>query len=236
MKIKKGAYLYETHLHTFPVSKCAISTVRENLEFYKSLGYAGVFITNHFIDGNINIDRSLPYEERIKFFFSDYKEGVIIGREIGIDVFPGAEISYKGTDFLVYGLSEEWFLSHPEIEVMKRRDLLAFLIEEGALVIHAHPYREAAYIDHIRLFPKQTQGVEIYNANRTEHENAMAKHYAKSYGFISFAGSDNHSGKKQMRLGGMQTKTRIKDEFDFIEQVRDGKATPFSTVATISDI
>ena len=42
-------YRYETHLHTAPVSKCAHASVRENLEFYKSLGYAGVFITNHFI-------------------------------------------------------------------------------------------------------------------------------------------------------------------------------------------
>ena len=64
-------YQYETHLHTLPVSKCARAGVRENLEFYKSLGYAGVFITNHFLDGNINIDRTLPYEDRIRFYFSD---------------------------------------------------------------------------------------------------------------------------------------------------------------------
>ena len=27
-------YKYETHLHTFPVSGCAVAGVRENLEFY----------------------------------------------------------------------------------------------------------------------------------------------------------------------------------------------------------
>ena len=41
-------YKYETHLHTSPVSVCARVEVRETLEFYKSLGYDGVFITNHF--------------------------------------------------------------------------------------------------------------------------------------------------------------------------------------------
>ena len=46
-------YKYETHLHTSPVSKCAIASVRDSLEFYKSLGYDGVFITNHFIQGNM---------------------------------------------------------------------------------------------------------------------------------------------------------------------------------------
>jgi methylenetetrahydrofolate dehydrogenase (NADP+)/methenyltetrahydrofolate cyclohydrolase len=44
-------YRYETHMHTLPVSRCARYNVRENLEFYKSLGYDGIFITNHFLDG-----------------------------------------------------------------------------------------------------------------------------------------------------------------------------------------
>ena len=66
-------YIYETHLHTSPVSKCARATVRENMEFYKSLGYDGIFITNHFLDGNINIDSDVDYRERIEFYFSDYE-------------------------------------------------------------------------------------------------------------------------------------------------------------------
>ena len=74
-------YKYETHLHTMPVSKCAGATVEENLKFYKSLGYDGVFVTNHFIDGNINIDRSLPYAHRIEFFFSDYEQALEIGKK-----------------------------------------------------------------------------------------------------------------------------------------------------------
>ena len=76
-------YLYETHLHTCPVSKCGKASVRENLEFYKSMGYAGVFVTNHFIDGNINCDPSHPYEERINFYCSDYEEALKIGKELG---------------------------------------------------------------------------------------------------------------------------------------------------------
>ena len=53
-------YKYETHLHTAPVSRCARSSVEEQLRLYKALGYDGVFITNHFLDGNIHIDKSLP--------------------------------------------------------------------------------------------------------------------------------------------------------------------------------
>ena len=60
-------YRYETHLHTSPVSRCAKADVREVLGFYKKIGYDGVFITNHFIDGNINIEKNVPFEEKIRF-------------------------------------------------------------------------------------------------------------------------------------------------------------------------
>ncbi|MBR5539234.1 MAG: histidinol phosphatase, partial [Clostridia bacterium] len=179
-------FKYETHLHTYPVSKCGLCSVRENLEFYKSRGYDGVFITNHFLDGNINIDADRPYEEKIEFYFSDYEEGVKIGEELGIKVFFGAEMSYKGTDFLVYGLDKEWFLSHPEIMEMKKSIELPFLMEQGALVIQAHPFREASYIDHIRLFPRGVEGIETVNACRKESENKMADIYAEHYGFLKF--------------------------------------------------
>ena len=109
-------YRYETHLHTTPVSKCARANVRDTMEFYKSAGYDGIFVTNHFIDGNINVDRSLPYEDRINFYFSDYEEAKRLESEIGIRILLGVEVSYAGTDFIVYGLDKEWFLSHPELE------------------------------------------------------------------------------------------------------------------------
>lgn len=221
-------YKYETHLHTYPVSKCAKVGVREVLEFYKAQGYDGVFITNHFLDGNINIDSSLPYEERINFYFSDYEEGKRLAEEVGIKVFFGAEISYKGTDFLIYGLDKEWFLSNPQIMDMKKKDELQYLAENGALVIQAHPYREAGYIDHIRLFPRSVHGVEVINACRNELENAMADHYAKSYGLLPFAGSDNHCGMAQKKLAGMCSDMPIKDEQEFIKKVLSGEMYIFS--------
>ena len=220
-------YLYETHLHTFPVSKCAKSTVREMLEFYKSHGYQGVFITNHFIDGNINCDKSLPFAERLEFYFSDYEEGIRIGKEIGISVFLGIESSYKGTDFLIYGLDKEWFFEHPEIESMKKSEMLSMMAEAGALIVQAHPFREASYIDHIRLFPRYVHGVEIFNSNRSDFENKLAKQYAKNYGLICFAGSDNHKPSPHKPLSGMKSATVIENERDFFEKVKNGELKPF---------
>ena len=98
-------YAYETHLHTSPVSRCAKATVRESLEFYKSLGYDGVFITNHFIDGNINADRSLPFRDRIEFFYSDAEEGERLAEEIGITVISSPLTTYTACgELYVHGL------------------------------------------------------------------------------------------------------------------------------------
>lgn len=221
-------YRYETHTHTLPVSKCARVTVREQLEFYKKLGYDGIFITNHFLDGNIDLPEGLSYEEKIEYYFSDVNEGKRLAAEIGIKVFEGVEMSYKGTDFLIYGLDEQWYKSHSQIPEMKKTDELKFLTENGALVIQAHPYREARYIDHIRLFPRSVEGIETINANRTDFENKMADIYADNYGFVKIAGSDNHIGDSQTHLAGICTDTPIIDEKDFMERVRKRQINIFT--------
>ena len=72
-------FKYETHCHTSPVSKCARFSVEDTLSFYKQMGYDGIFITNHFLDGNINPEaRKLSYFDQIEYFFSDYERGVLL--------------------------------------------------------------------------------------------------------------------------------------------------------------
>ena len=210
---------YDTHVHTSPVSRCARATVRETVEFYKSKGYEGIFITNHFLDGNINIDYSEPYEKKIEFYFSDYEEALKIGKEAGLQILLGVELSYKGTDFLIYGLDKQWFLDHPEIMDMDKTTELTFMMEQGALVIQAHPFREAHYIDHIRLYPHCVHGIETINAERTDQCNDLGNYFADSYGFHKTAGSDNHIAGAAKRLAGMISSEPLKDEADFIRHV-----------------
>ncbi len=225
-------FRYETHMHTAPVSRCGRAEVRESLEFYRDLGYDGVFVTNHFLDGSINVDKQLPYEEQIDFYFSDYERARQIGRELGLRVFCGVEMtdtSNNGIDFLVYGLDKDWYLSHPEIMDMKKSRQLPFLMEQGALVIQAHPFREARYIDHIGLYPRAVHGVEEQNGCRTEFENGMARLYRRQYGLLPFAGSDNHNGPRHTKgLAGIETDSPILSERDFVERVLAGNYRLFS--------
>ena len=221
-------YRYETHLHTSPVSACARSTPEEAVRYYHGIGYAGIFITNHFLDGNIAFEvRDLPFEERIDFYYRAYTQAKRVGDEIGIDVFFGVELSYAGTDFLVYGLDIDWYRSHPEILEMKKSDELRLMRDEGAFIVQAHPFREAKYIDHIRLFPRSVEGIEAVNASRTPFENRLAGIYCEEYGLIPFAGSDNHNVEKQRYLAGMESKRRVESVGDFIDMVRSGELIPF---------
>lgn len=216
-------YKYETHLHTFPVSRCSKSSVRESLEYYKELGYDGVFITNHFLDGNINIDKTKPYHEKLRFYFSDYEEGLKIGQELGIQVFLGVELSDHGTDFLVYGLDMQWFWDHPEIMEMEKTAELQLMMDSGALVIQAHPFRGR---NPIRLFPRWVHGVEVGNAHDVE-TNPLALQYCRHYGLIEFAGSDNHRGPGQTVLAGVCCREPIDSAEDFVRKVKSGEAEIF---------
>lgn len=220
-------YLYETHLHTQPASGCARWSAAEAVKYYKDAGYAGIFITNHFLDDDIPELRALPYEDQINLYFKDFEDGLEAGREVGLAVFCGVELSYKGTDFLVYGLDKAWYLAHPEIDGMPIKDFLALAKQEGALVIHAHPFREAGSIDHIRLYPRSVHGVEVYNGNRSAFENEMAQKYALNYGLLQFAGSDIHGKEPHGERYGMCCEMLITDERDFVNKVLAGNLHVF---------
>lgn len=178
----------------------------------------------------MNIDKLLPYEHKINFYFYDFEKALELSGKIGIKVFSGVELSYKGTDFLVYGLDKEWYLCHPEIMEMEKCKELEFMMNCGALVIQAHPYREDSYIDHIRLYPRSVHGVEVINANRTDFENEMASHYAENYGLFMRGGSDNHMGGKQRKLAGISFEQPIMSVNDFISGIKKGKSKIFTQI------
>ena len=120
---------------------------------------------------------------------------------------------------------------------MQKTEELPFLMEAGALVIQAHPYREAHYIDHIRLYPRSVHGVEVINSNQAWESNEMAEPYAEQYGFLKTAGSDNHWGSDvfskltergfRPELAGMCSSIQINSVQDFTDQVRGGMMSLF---------
>lgn len=220
-------YRYETHLHTCLTSACSRFTPQEIVDKYTRLGYAGIFVTDHFLNGNTTVPQELSWERRISRFCEGYRF-VKKAAEGMLDVFFGFEYSYRGTDFLVYGLEEEWLLAHPEIMEMRASEFCLFARRAGGLVIQAHPYREANYIDHIRLFPSNVDGMEIINACRDDRTNRLARILAEEYGLLSFAGSDIHVAT-QNTLAGMEFESKISSGKEFVARVLKGEGTTFTT-------
>lgn len=191
-------YKYETHLHTSQGSACARSTGREMAIAHKNAGYQGIIVTDHFFYGNTAPDRNLPWDEWVSKFCMGYREAKATGDEIGLDVFFGWESGYNGTEFLIYGLDEEWLMNHPQIRDASVEEQFRLVHDGGGIVIHAHPFREAPYIPEIRLYPDFVDGIEVYNAsNVTKHlspeYNDKAFEYAAKYSFPITSGSDVHS-------------------------------------------
>ena len=110
-------------------------------------------------------------------------------------------------------------------------------MEAGAFVVQAHPYREAHYIDHIRLFPRSVHGVEVVNSSQAPAANKMAAVYAKQYSLLETYGSDNHWGSQvfaKLRekgyrpvIAGMSSKMELCSVEDFIRQVKTRQMKPF---------
>lgn len=217
------SYLIETHCHTERTSACSQLKPKEIVDLYLANGYQGVFITDHFLNGNTTVHRDHPnasYADQIEYFFEGYEE-VKEEAKGKLDVFFGFEDSYLGTDILVYGWDKEKLKAMPDIMNLSMRDFARFCGQNGAIAVQAHPFREDFYIDHIRLYP-DCEGVEVYNAGRNERCNRLGKFYAESYGKIMTSGSDLHRTSQAM-LGGMEFDEPILSETHFVEMLRKGK-------------
>ena len=185
-------YLYETHMHTCQASACGTSTGKEHARFYKDAGYTGIIMTDHFFGGNTAVNRELPWEERINRFWSGYEDAKEEGDRIGLDVFFGLEQNYAGDEYLIYGLTKEYMMEHPEMEHWTRRQQLEEVHRAGGCVIQAHPFRIRGYMSRIRLGTLFCDGIEAANLGNEQIDDARAYRMGKELGLVMTAGSDNH--------------------------------------------
>ena len=218
-------YLYETHLHTCQASACGKSTGAEHVRYYHSIGFKGIFITDHFFGGNSCIPRNLPWKERIRRYRAGFDDAWNEGQKCGLDVFFGWEETFQGDDYLVYGLSPEWMEEHPEMERWTHREQFEAVRAAGGCVVQAHPYRCRDYIHIITLNKDYVDAVEVANAGNRAIEDAMAIRYAEKYGLYQTCGSDNHHSRDGLlengRIFGMALNRRLTGAADYARVIRE---------------
>lgn len=210
-------------MHTIEGSACGRSTGKEMVQAYKAAGYTGVFVTDHFFNGNCAIDRSLSWEKKVEQFCKGYENAKEEGDKIGLDVFFGFEYCVDAADFLVYNLSKEWLLKYPDIDKWEPRKAFAQIHADGGFIVHAHPFRERDYINHIHLFPRDVDGVEIINGGQLEYPlmNERAKIYAMMYELPVTSGSDSHFAGGLPGCG-VEVEKRIEEPLDYLEYLKTG--------------
>ena len=214
-------YIYETHMHTCQASACGASTGAEQARFYKEQGYTGIIITDHFTGGNTAVPVDLPWNERIDRFCSGYEDALAEGQRIGLDVFFGWEQNYDGDEYLIYGPDKAWLKAHPDIEHWNRRRQLEEVHRAGGAVIQAHPFRDRDYIKYILLGRKYCDGIEVANMGNHPYCDACATQYAREYGFLTTAGSDNHNWRNvnPAKLMGVALEERLTSVMDYAKLI-----------------
>lgn len=221
-------YLYETHMHTSEGSRCGQCPAKDMVRAYHEAGYAGVIVTDHNWGGNTAVDRNLPWEEWIDTFFKGYFNAKEEGDRIGLPVFLGYEATHGcGHDFLIYGFSIDWMKAHPELKSATIKEQLQLIHSCGGMVIEAHPYREADYIDEVLVFPEYADGIEMFNGAHLSHGeegigwNNKAVLLAKENNLPGTAGSDQHS--TNLAMAGVAFRTPLKDIEDYMDRIRNKK-------------
>ncbi|MCQ2482863.1 MAG: PHP domain-containing protein [Clostridia bacterium] len=228
--IEEGFRL-ELHMHTSEASKCASMDGRTAVRMYKELGYDGIVVTNHFINGNTSVDRELPWEEQMDNFFKGYDVAYDEGQKVGLKVFCSFEFNYNSTEFIVLGISKQWLKEHEEVMQMTPEEFIPYFQNNGGYVIQVHPYRYAWYIDIARPYAYLVDAVEVINVgNKIPESDAWASRIAEIYNKPIVAGSDCHHYGSGYGAG-VVLKEIPQDENDLIRILRKNEHSVFGREA-----
>lgn len=209
-------------------SACSDAPADEMARAHKAAGYDGIFVTNHFYNGNTSVPRSLPWDEWVEQYCRGYEIAKLTGDEIGLKVFFGIEYCVYSSDFLIYGIDKDWLKRNEKLLLHSdERELFRTVRAQGGFVVHAHPFRGDPYIHHISLYPDDIDAVEVINASHNPNSfyNRRADIYADMYGLPKTGGSDSHH-LDRLFGGGIEVPEEINEPCDYLRQIQNGTVVP----------
>lgn len=209
----------ETHTHTSNIDIVATLSPEDMVLRNKALGCGGVCITNHYfsmLEGWYPHLNDCDHAAFTDFYLEGWRRAKACGEREGVPVFLGCELRFgdKINDYLVYGLTEEFFYDSPRLSSL---DLDGFLkiMPPDALIYQAHPFRNNMEVcDPAKLF-----GVEVNNGSTDARRNAMADTWAALWGLHRISGSDCHR-PEQLGRGGIITHHDVRTDRELVEVLR----------------
>ncbi len=216
-------YRYDLHIHTAECDLAASVPAAEIVRLYHNEGYNGLVITDHnfsiFFDWFGEELAGKSHKEITERWLRGYYEARNEGERLGMTVLPGAEVRFDGTinDYLVYGLTEDFFYNAPQLNRLKNLNELLAVLPEDVCVVQAHPFRvNMTVIDPTPLF-----GIEAYNGGTEMYRNHLAKDLALHYKKPMTSGSDFHHVSHLAR-GGIMPRTKTEPPADLVSVLKKG--------------
>lgn len=204
-----NTFLIELHAHTSESSACSNISGKDIVDTYRHTEYAGVLITDHYVDYNYG---------DIEAFLAGYRAAKAYGDSIGFTVYLGMELrmSNMPNDYILIGLTEAFLTEHPDIYRLPVEELKFLLNHNGILMIQAHPFRDGM----IPMNMEQVNGFEVYNgAVWFENRNEKAERYCEELKGLPISGSDCHRDF-QMCRGGIRCNILPRDAGALAEIIR----------------
>ncbi len=221
--MENGRYKYEIHCHTAETSRCGKVPGAQAVEIFKSRGYDGIVITDHYSQHTFMGGEAF----RAGRLHEKYLAGYRAAKEAAGDDFTvllGMELRCfnSAIDYLVYGVTEEFVETAGNLLFKYARRFHRIARENGMLVIAPHPMRmhplmpAARYID----------GCEIFNSKESDENNARALLWAEKHNLgIRTSGSDFHRTTHEF-FSGIMTEEKITTNEDLIRILRSGEFEP----------
>lgn len=227
--------LFEMHFHTSQTSPCGRVPGQDGVLAYKERGYDGIVVTDHYYDGYFEeILPDMSWEDKLDHWLEGYRAAKAAGDACGMTVLLGMELRFSGSnnDYLVYGVTEDFLLSHPRLYRMNLASFSQLAGEEGFWWAQAHPFRP--WVTPCED-PRALDGAEVHNTNpRQENHNDLASAWAEKNDLPGIAGSDFHQ-IEDLALAGVRFEAEIDSQEALLRALKASRTGPQWELITCVD-
>lgn len=147
----------DLHAHSSGISRCCRIPAETVLSFAKNIGLDGIILTNHYTKYYLKNNDAMAFA---RDYIAEYEYTKRLGDDMGLRVFFGVEVTWEespSVHILIYGVSPEFVLMHPEMYDYSQKKLYEAVKEAGGAMIQAHPFRNGTTV----LDTEHLDGVEI---------------------------------------------------------------------------
>ena len=211
----------ETHAHTGG-SWCALCQLEEIFRHYKSYGYGGLVVTNHYSYSECVSHEFTNYRDYAKYFFSLIEDAIEMGKKYDMKVFYGIEVRLNSdnTEYVLYGFDKNFLLDNANLWEFNQEQLFKIANSNGLFMYQSHPYRDGVSPSN----PKFLHGAESFNGHfHHVNNNVLAKEFCLKNNLIKMSGTDFHDPGQPVTAG-IYIPEDIDDNLKLVDYIMKGKA------------